>query len=110
MSNQNLNNMMNFFPHNVRSSVMDRLSSVDLCAFNSSEYAVFPGFCDVHVHFREPGFSYKETILTGSLAAARGGYTAVCTMPNLNPVPDSKQHLKQQLDIIRDDGLIHIYP
>ena len=64
----------------------------------------------MHVHFREPGFSYKETILTGSLAAARGGYTAVCTMPNLDPVPDSKANLKQQLDLIRQDGLIHIYP
>ncbi|MBP3479838.1 MAG: dihydroorotase [Oscillospiraceae bacterium] len=95
---------------NIRVSIMDRLSSVDLCAFNSPEYAVIPGFCDVHVHFREPGFSYKETILTGSLAAARGGYTAVCTMPNLNPVPDSKANLKQQLDIIRQDGMIHIYP
>ena len=95
---------------NIRVSILDRLSSVDLCAFNSPEYAVIPGFCDVHVHFREPGFSYKETILTGSLAAARGGYTAVCTMPNLNPVPDSKGNLKQQLDIIRQDGMIHIYP
>ena len=95
---------------NIRVSIVDRLSSVDLCAFNSPEYAVIPGFCDVHVHFREPGFSYKETILTGSLAAARGGYTAVCTMPNLNPVPDSKGNLKQQLDIIRQDGMIHIYP
>ena len=110
MAIQNRNNAMNLFPANVRSSVMDRLSSVDLCAFASSEYAVLPGFCDVHVHFREPGFSYKETILSGSLAAARGGYTAVCTMPNLNPVPDSKQHLKQQLDIIRNDGMIRIYP
>ena len=91
-------------------SIMDRLSSVDLCAFNSPEYVVIPGFCDVHVHFREPGFSYKETILSGSLAAARGGYTAVCTMPNLNPVPDSKAHLKEQLDLIRQDGIIHIYP
>ena len=52
-----------------------------------------PGFCDVHVHLREPGFSYKETIRTGSQAAARGGYTAVCTMPNLNPVPDCLEHL-----------------
>ncbi|MGN0998779.1 MAG: dihydroorotase [Faecousia sp.] len=94
----------------IRAAVEDRLSSVDLCAFRSSEYAVFPGFCDVHVHFREPGFSYKETIFSGSLAAARGGYTAVCTMPNLNPVPDSKAHLKEQLDIIRQDGLIHVYP
>ena len=109
MQNQN-NNMLSAFAPNVRSSVMDRLSSVDLCAFNSPEYVVVPGFCDVHVHFREPGFSYKETILTGSLAAAHGGYTAVCTMPNLNPVPDSKAHLKEQLDLIRQDGMIHIYP
>ena len=94
----------------VRASIMDRLSSVDLCAFNSPEYVVVPGFCDVHVHFREPGFSYKETILTGSLAAARGGYTAVCTMPNLDPAPDSKANLKQQLDIIRQDGMIRILP
>ena len=104
------NNALAAFPANVRSTVSERLLSVDLCAFNSSEYAVFPGFCDVHVHFREPGFSYKETILSGSLAAARGGFTAVCTMPNLDPVPDSKQHLKQQLDIIRSDGMIRIYP
>ncbi len=110
MATQNQNNALNAFAPSVRAAVADRLQSVDLCAFNSSEYAVFPGFCDVHVHFREPGFSYKETILTGSLAAARGGYTAVCTMPNLDPVPDSKAHLKQQLDIIRNDGLIRIYP
>ena len=110
MAMQNQNNALSSFSANVRSSVMDRLLSVDLCAFNSSEYAVFPGFCDVHVHFREPGFSYKETILSGSLAAAHGGYTAVCTMPNLNPVPDSKAHLKEQLDLIRSDGMIHIYP
>ncbi len=91
-------------------SIMERLSSVDLCAFHSPEYVVVPGFCDVHVHFREPGFSYKDTILSSSLAAARGGYTAVCTMPNLNPVPDSRQNLKQQLELIRQDGMIHIYP
>ena len=94
----------------VRVSILDRLSSVDLCAFNSDEYAVFPGFCDVHVHFREPGFSYKDSIFAGSLAAARGGYTAVCTMPNLNPVPDTPAHLKEQIDLIKQDGLIHIYP
>ena len=74
------------------------------------EYHVFPGFCDVHVHFREPGFSYKETILTGSKAAARGGYTAVCTMPNLNPVPDSAETLKAQLDIIEKDAVIDVFP
>ena len=78
--------------------------------FHSPEYVVFPGFCDVHVHFREPGFSYKESIRTGSMAAARGGYTAVCTMPNLKPVPDSPEHLAVQAELIRRDGLIRIYP
>ena len=75
-----------------------------------SEYAVFPGFCDVHVHFREPGFSYKETIETGSKASARGGYTAVCTMPNLNPVPDSVEHLAEQRKLIEEQAVIHVYP
>lgn len=76
----------------------------------SHNLAVFPGFCDVHVHFREPGFSYKETIASGSLASARGGYTAVCTMPNLNPVPDSVENLDKQLSIIKRDACIHVYP
>ena len=71
---------------------------------------IFPGFCDVHVHFREPGFSYKETVKSGSMAAARGGYTAVCTMPNLNPVPDSPENLKLQLDIINSDAKIAVLP
>ena len=75
-----------------------------------SEYAVFPGFCDVHVHFREPGFSYKETIESGSKASARGGYTAVCTMPNLNPVPDSVENLAQQRALIEQQAVIHVYP
>ena len=75
-----------------------------------SKYAVFPGFCDVHVHFREPGFSYKETIKTGSMASAKGGYTSVCTMPNLNPVPDSLEHLKEQTDIIERDAVIEVLP
>ena len=69
-----------------------------------------PGFCDVHVHLREPGFSYKETIKTGTMAAAAGGYTAVCTMPNLNPVPDSPEHLAVQEAIIEKDAVIHVYP
>ena len=77
---------------------------------NNPSYSIFPGFCDVHVHFREPGFSYKETILSGSRAAAHGGYTAVCTMPNLNPVPDSPEHLQPQLDAIRKDACIAVYP
>ena len=71
---------------------------------------IFPGFLDVHVHLREPGFSYKETILTGTRASARGGYTSVCTMPNLNPVPDSVENLKKQLDIINRDACISVYP
>lgn len=73
-------------------------------------YSLLPGFCDVHVHFREPGYSYKETIRTGALAAAHGGYTAVCSMPNLNPVPDSPEHLRVQTDIIRRDACIAVYP
>ena len=76
----------------------------------NKEYVIFPGFCDVHVHFREPGFSYKETIYDGSRSAARGGYTAVCTMPNLNPVPDNLEHLNQQLEIIKKDAVINVYP
>ena len=91
-------------------SVSTCLLSDGLSVFNSSKYHIFPGFCDVHVHFREPGFSYKETIRSGSLASARGGYTAVCTMPNLNPVPDSVEHLKQQLDLIENEACIHVYP
>ncbi len=76
----------------------------------AGEYTVFPGFCDVHVHFREPGFSYKGTVRNGSRAAARGGYTAVCTMPNLSPVPDSVENMQRQLDIISRDAAIAVYP
>ena len=79
-------------------------------SFDGDAIAVFPGFCDVHVHFREPGFSYKETIKTGSLASARGGCTAVCTMPNLSPVPSSVETLKVQTDIIERDAVINVYP
>ena len=104
----NLVNPMNdaSFSHGVGASI----SSHELSVFNSSKYAVFPGFCDVHVHFREPGFSYKETMHSGSLASARGGYTAVCTMPNLNPVPDSVENLHQQLKLIEAGACIHVYP
>ena len=75
-----------------------------------NNYFVFPGFCDVHVHFRDPGFFYKENIATGSAAAARGGYTSVCTMPNLNPVPDTKENLDVQLKLIERDAAIFVYP
>ncbi|HPY99890.1 MAG TPA: dihydroorotase [Clostridiales bacterium] len=71
---------------------------------------LFPGFFDVHVHFREPGFSYKETIFSGSRAAAHGGYTGVCSMPNLNPVPDSLAHLREEQDIIERDACIAVLP
>ncbi len=72
--------------------------------------AVFPGFADVHVHFREPGFIYKETMETGAKAAAHGGYTSVCTMPNLHPVPDSRENLDVQLDAIREKACIRVTP
>ncbi len=71
---------------------------------------LIPGFVDVHVHLREPGFSYKETIKAGSAAAAKSGYTAVCTMPNVNPVPDSVEGINAQLDIIKRDSCIKVYP
>ena len=76
----------------------------------SDHCAIFPGFCDVHVHFREPGFSYKETISSGCAAAAGGGYTAVCTMPNLDPVPDSPEHLAVQEALIREQACVRVYP
>ena len=93
-----------------KASVADFLSADAYCSLLSSEYVVFPGFCDVHVHFREPGFSYKETMVSGSRSAAAGGYTAVCTMPNLNPVPDCAEHLQQQLDLIEQGSVIRVYP
>ena len=79
-------------------------------ALDTPESTVLPGFCDVHVHFREPGFSYKETIASGCRAAAHGGYTAVCPMPNLDPVPDSVGHLSAELDLIRRDATVGVYP
>ena len=78
--------------------------------YNCMGLVLLPGFADVHVHLREPGFSYKETIRTGSLAAARGGYTAVCAMPNLNPAPDCREHLDRELAIIRRDAAIRVSP
>ena len=94
----------------VADAIRASISTPEFSAFDDSRYTVFPGFCDVHVHFREPGFSYKETMVTGSAASARGGYTAVCTMPNLKPVPDSVENLKQQLKLIEEAKSIHVYP
>ncbi len=86
----------------------------DVSAFDSSvvfdNVAILPGLCDVHVHLREPGFSYKETIASGTRAAARGGYTAVCSMPNLDPTPDSRENLDIQLELIKRDAVIPVFP
>ena len=78
--------------------------------FDGEGMYLYPGFCDVHVHLRTPGFEYKETMETGTAAAARGGFTHVCSMPNLNPVPDSVENLKVQLDAIKKDAKIAVYP
>ena len=106
-----------FFLNNifVNNGVIVDISNSDSSCFGSSadnfnNCFVFPGFTDVHVHFREPGFSYKETIKQGSRAAAHGGFTTVCTMPNLSPVPDSNEHLQTELDIIRRDACINVIP
>ena len=77
---------------------------------NFNNCFIFPAFCDVHIHLREPGFSYKETVRTGTMAAARGGYTAVFAMPNLNPVPDSVENMKLQTDLIENGAVINVYP
>ena len=77
---------------------------------NADSKYIVPGLVDMHVHFREPGYSYKETIFNGSMAAFAGGFTTVCTMPNLNPAPDSIDNLKQQLDIIARDARIQVIP
>ena len=84
--------------------------SADCNIIDLNNCFIFPGFIDVHVHLREPGFSYKETIKTGSLAAAHGGYTDICSMPNLNPVPDSVEHILVQTDIINRDAVINVHP
>lgn len=81
-----------------------------LVPVSSESYMICPAFCDVHVHLREPGFSYKETVRTGSLAGARGGYTALCAMPNLDPVPDSPETLAVELERIRRDAAVHVLP
>lgn len=82
----------------------------DARVFELNDGYLFPGFVDVHVHLREPGFSYKETIATGTRAGARGGFTALCPMPNLKPVPDSLETLRPQLEAIEKDAVVHTYP
>ena len=90
---------------------IDRDIQADGCpVIDSSKFNIIPGLADVHVHLREPGFSYKETILTGTKAAAKGGFTLVAAMPNLNPVPDSAEHLKVELDRIEKNRVIKVLP
>lgn len=88
--------------------------SIDATSFDNVYYLdnlfLLPGFIDVHTHLREPGFIYKETIKTGTMAGARGGYTSICSMPNLNPTPDCFENLKLQLDAIKKDAVINVYP
>ncbi len=84
--------------------------NVDRVIDAQDKYFLIPGFVDVHTHLREPGFSYKETIKTGSKAGARAGYTTLCTMPNLNPAPDCALNLKAQTDIIEKDAVIDVLP
>ena len=87
-----------------------KTTSFDSLFIDSTKYIIFPGFADMHVHFREPGFSYKETIATGSASASHAGYTTVCTMPNLNPTPDSVENVKAQLDLINREANIRVLP
>lgn len=104
--NGSLSSLSLFIDHGI---VVSEIPESDGTVIFSDSY-ILPGFADVHVHLREPGFSYKETIKTGTLASAHGGYTAVCSMPNLNPVPDSAENLQKQLDIIEKDAAIAVYP
>ena len=92
-------------------SIGDRISCpADAVSIDLHKAVLFPGFVDVHVHLREPGFSYKETIRTGTLAAAHGGFAHVAAMPNLDPVPDCAAALAVQQAIIEKDALVHVYP
>lgn len=92
----------------------DRLSLAPSVPYDESidcdSCFIIPGFVDVHVHLREPGFFYKESIQSGTLAGARGGYTAVCSMPNLNPAPSNMENLQVQLDIIEKDAAVKVFP
>ena len=95
---------------NIENKALEYINENGIQFAEDSEIVILPAFCDVHVHFREPGFSYKETIETGCKAAAHGGYTTVCPMPNLKPVPDSLENLKAELDLIEKDASIEVVP
>ena len=91
-------------------SVSPSISQEGASVIELQDQLIVPGFVDVHVHLREPGFSYKETVYSGTSAAAAGGYTAVCAMPNLKPVPDSVENLEVELQAIRKNAKIRVYP
>ncbi|MBR5507666.1 MAG: dihydroorotase [Clostridia bacterium] len=91
-------------------AVIPYCDSSDFEVYDCEGMYIFPGFVDVHVHLREPGFSYKETVATGTYAAVSSGYTALCTMPNLKPVPDSLDSIGEQLDIISKDAICKVFP
>ena len=111
LKNATIYNGGKFETKDVTLNCLNKLSSTQGGTISDfSNVYIFPGFCDVHVHLREPGFSYKETIKSGTSACAKGGYTAVCSMPNLNPVPDSVENINIQLDIIKKDAVINVYP
>ena len=94
----------------IRTEDRERFASLGIDFSSFSNCYILPGFADVHVHLREPGFLYKETIQTGTMAAAAGGFTDIFSMPNLDPCPDSREHLQVQLDAIRKDAKVHVYP
>lgn len=96
--------------NNLINMIADEINCDDLEVIDLNNKLVIPGAIDVHVHFREPGYEYKETIKTGSMAAAKGGITTVMTMPNLNPFPDCKKNLEVELDRIKKSGIVNIYP
>ena len=92
-------------------NISANIESVDFdVVYDLKNKVLLPGLVDVHTHLREPGFVYKETIATGSMAGAKGGYTSICAMPNLNPVPDCMENLQLELDIIKKDAKINVYP
>lgn len=102
----------NVFIHEGRIAAISPLTSADsdTTVIELHDCYLFPGFVDVHVHLREPGFSYKETVASGTRAAARGGFTSICTMPNLKPTPDSQEHLEEQKKLLHASALVHVYP
>ena len=97
--------------NDIITNISSNVESKDFDAiYDLNNMYLLPGLIDVHTHLREPGFIYKETILTGSMAGAKGGYTSICAMPNLNPTPDSLENLKPELEAIKKDAKIHVYP